>query len=158
LDKDTKEKLTVFQLVLTPADLVRGPAGRQYFELHPGELPYPNACHLEGSLFIRDAAFDFFAGCFHTASESFNYFSFQRFGVDEINCLKIALDLYLKDIKDDTARGQLFSRFASVTTPTFWDAVETTALAAAVFHCGQTIRAFIELKTRQSGCLWVLGL
>ncbi len=150
----TAADLVVFNPLVNPPQR----AGNQYFELHPNELPSVGARSLPGSLFIRDAAFDFYAACFHSASESFNYFSFQRFDASQIEHLKLALDHYLKDLKDDTARGQLFSRYASVVSPTLWNNIETRTLTAAAFHCGQTIRAFIELRTRQSGCLWVLGI
>ncbi len=132
--------------------------GSHYFELHPNELPTPTSCWLPGSLFVRDAAFDFFANCFHGASETFNYFSFQRFATNEIDYLKVMLDSYLKDIKHDTARGQLFSRYASVVDCAVWDDIDTKALTAAVYQCGQTMRGFIELHTRRSQCLWVLGM
>jgi len=48
--------LDVFRLLRSKEQL----EGTAYFELHPGELPEPFACWLEGSLFLKDAGFDFF--------------------------------------------------------------------------------------------------
>jgi hypothetical protein len=133
-------------------------ADTAYFELHPKELPTPDASWLPGSLFVKDAAFDFFAQCFAFANESFDYFAYQRYDATQIEALKVALDDYLKDIKYDTAHGQLFSRYASVVNRSAWDDVDPKALTASVYQCGQTIRAFVELHSRTSPCLWVLGL
>jgi hypothetical protein len=152
--KYTAADLHVFSVAVTPAACV----GSHYFELHPNELATPTSCWLSGSLFVRDAAFDFFADCFHGASETFNYFSFQRFGPTEIDTLKVMLDNYLKNIKFDTARGQLFSRYASVVDSAVWDDIDTKTLTASVYQCGQIMSGFIELHTRRSECLWVLGM
>ncbi len=138
-----------------------GPEGRDstsYFELHPKELPRPHACWLPGSFFVRDAAFDFFADCFHSASESFDYFSFQRFGEAEIERLIQELVAFLHSLATEPTRELLFSRYASLFTPDIWSRVETKDLAPAVYECGEKMRSFVQSNTKESKCLWVLGM
>ncbi len=132
--------------------------GTSYFEFHPKELPRPHACWLPGSFFIRDAAFDFFAECFHAASESFDYFSFQRFEEAEIERLVQELRAFLDDVATKPTRELLFSRYASIFTQDIWIAVETKDLAPAVRQCGEKMCEFIQSNTKESKCLWVLGM
>ncbi len=132
--------------------------GTSYFEFHPKELPRPHACWLPGSFLVRDAAFDFFAECFHAASESFDYFSFQRFGEAEIGRLIQELGNFLDGIVTEPTREFLFSRYASIFTPDIWAEVETKDLAPAVRQCGEKMRDFIQSNTKESKCLWVLGM
>jgi hypothetical protein len=132
--------------------------GTAYFELHPKELPEPHACWLAGSFFLRDAAFDFFAECFHSAHESFDYFSFQRFGEREIDRLLNALEGFLHELESQPSRDVVFSRYASLFTVDIWADVDTSALASAVFKCGNDMQRFVASKTRDSKCLWVLGM
>ena len=132
--------------------------GTAYFEFHPDELPEENACWLPGSLFLRDAAFDFFAECFHSASESFDYFAFVRFGPNEIERLIIELNLFLDELKTDPTRKQVFAKYASIFSSDIWSNVATDALAEAVIRTGKVLRSFVETNTKNSRCLWVLGM
>jgi len=132
--------------------------GTSYFEFHPKELPRPHACWLQGSFFVRDSAFDFFAECFHAASEPFDYFSFQRFGEAEIERLIQELGAFLDGIATEPTRELLFSRYASIFTPDIWTGVETKDLVPAVRQCGEKMREFIQSNTKESKCLWVLGM
>jgi hypothetical protein len=120
--------LSLFEPLLNPEER----EGTAYFELHPKELPRPHACWLVGSFFVRDAAFDFFAECFHSASESFDYFSFQRFGEAEIDRLLQEVQSFLQDIAGAPSRKLLFSRYASIFTTDIWSEIETQDLAECV--------------------------
>lgn len=122
------EDLSIFEPLSNPEDR----EGTSYFEFHPKELPRPHACWLLGSFFVRDAAFDFFAECFHSASESFDYFSFERFGEAEIDRLLQELDSFLQGIAAEPNRELLFSRYASIFTPDIWAEIEIQDLAPAV--------------------------
>lgn len=148
------EDLSLFEPLANPS----ARDGTSYFELHPKELPRPHACWLPGSFFVRDAAFDFFAECFYSASESFDYFSFQRFGEPEIARLTQELDRFLRDVASEPSRKQLFSRYASIFTADIWSEIEPQVLAPAVCKCGGKMRAFVQSATRKSKCLWVLGM
>jgi hypothetical protein len=150
----SREALSMFKPLANPEAC----RGTSYFALYPKELPWANACWLPGSLFVRDAAFCFFAGCFHAASESFNYYAFQRFGEIEIVRLVDEFELYLRTIAMEPAREQLFSRYPSVFATDIWSEIETETLASAVRRCGEQLRTFVQLKTRESRCLWVLGM
>lgn len=148
------EDLSLFEPLSNPEDR----EGTSYFELHPKELPRPHACWLPGLLFVRDAAFDFFAECFHSASETFDYFSFERFGEAEIDRLVQEFERFLRDIAAEPTRELLFSRYASIFTPDIWLEVETQDLAPAVYQCGENMRSFVQSNTKESKCLWVLGM
>ncbi len=132
--------------------------GTAYFELHPNELPAENACWLPGSLFLRDAAFDFFAECFHGASDTFDYFSFVRFGANEIGRLLDELTAYLGSLSAGPSREQLFAKYVSIFGADIWSGVATQPLAEAVLGAGNNLREFVESKTKDSECLWILGM
>jgi hypothetical protein len=129
-----------------------------YFEFHPGEVSELHACWLKGSLLVKDAAFDFFSECFHSASESFDYFNTQRFGEVEIDRVLVELDAFLRDIEGEPSREKLFSRYASLFTLDIWSRIDTLVLANRVGDCGSSMRSFIHTKTQDSKCLWVMGM
>ena len=148
------EDLSLFEPLSNPEQR----DGTSYFELHPKELPRPHVCWLAGSFFVKDAAFDFFAECFHSASESFDYLSFQRFGEAEIDRLLQEFQSFLQCIAVAPTRECLFSRYASIFTLDIWSEIETQDLAPAVYQCGEKMRSFVQSNTRESKCLWVLGM
>jgi hypothetical protein len=146
--------LCVFEVLLDPAKR----DGTAYFEFHPKELPQAYACWLPGSLLLRDAAFDFYAECFHRASDSFDDFSFERFGPNEIEKLIGELNSFQNILNALPDREQLFSRYDSLFTRDVWAGVDTPSLlSAAQKTCGQLL-TFIKAETKQSKCLWVLGM
>ena len=100
----------------------------------------------------------FFAECFHSASESFDYFSFQRFGEAEIARLIQELGVFIHSLATEPTRKLLFSRYASIFTPDIWSGVETEDLALAVHECGEKMCTFVQSNTKESKCLWVLGM
>jgi hypothetical protein len=147
--------LAVFEPLLYPDRRI----GTAYFEFHPTELPEEHACWLEGSMLLRDAAFDFFAECFHGASESFDYFAFVRFGPEEIRHLVSELDSFVARINvGEPSRADVFARYASILTKDVWDGVPTGPLALAVVGAGVKLRDFVDVRTKESQCLWVLGM
>jgi hypothetical protein len=150
----TEEDLVVFEPLF---DLSKRD-GTAYFEFHPAELPEPNACWLPGSLLLRDAAFDFFAECFHRTKHSFDYFSFVRFGSGDIKRLIDELTIYLAPLKAAPTRQHLFSNYASIFSDDIWSGVSTELLADAILSAGTTLRRFVRSETKESGCLWVLGM
>jgi hypothetical protein len=129
-----------------------------YFELHPKELSHPQACWVQGSLLLRDAAFDFFSGCFHAADKNFNDFGFQRFEQGHIQVLCQELSAFSQQLALNPTRDVLFSRYASMVNADIWSDISTEALAQAVLRCGEQMLDFIATNTRQSKCLWVLGM
>jgi hypothetical protein len=150
----TTEDLVVFEPLFEPS----ARNGTSYFEFHPKELPKSNACWLPGSMFLRDAAFDFFAECFHRANASFDYFSFVRFGAPDIARLIEELTNYLDGLSSAATRRQLFTNYASIFTDDIWSSVPTRALLGAVLNTGKTLRRFVRSQTKESACLWVLGM
>jgi hypothetical protein len=132
--------------------------GTAYFEFHPAELPEPNACWLSGSLLLRDAAFDFFAECFQRTKHSFDYFSFVRFGSRDIKRLIDELTIYITTLNGGPTRQQLFSNYASIFPEDIWSGVPTEPLADAVLNAGTILRRFVRSETKESACLWVLGM
>jgi hypothetical protein len=148
------EDLSLFEPLSNPSARL----DTHYFELHPKELPYPDACWLPESLFIKDTAFDFFALCFCMASDSFHYYSFQRFGEPEIAALVRELEIFLDDIKFNPSREQLFARFKSPFARDMWFDIETEILSQSVRECGEKMLVFIQETTQESNCLWILGM
>ena len=148
------DDLVIFESLFDPA----ARDGTSYFEFHPKELPEINACWLSGSMFLRDAAFDFFVECFHSANQSFDYFSFVRFGSRDISRLINELTVYLDTLKSAPTREQLFARYASMFSDEIWCEVTTQPLAEAVLGVGNTMRRFVRSQTKESGCLWILGM
>ena len=147
------EDLVVFEPLFNPSAC----DGTCYFELHPAELKNAE-CWLPGSMFLRDAAFDFFVECFHSASPSFDYFSFVRFGSEDIQRLIDELTRYLNGLNANPTREQLFSKYATVVTDDIWSDVETQPLTNAVVNAGNALLRFVRSNTKESKCLWVLGM
>jgi hypothetical protein len=132
--------------------------GTAYFELHAGELPEPEACWLEGSLFIRDAAFDFFVECFHRSNPGFDYFAFERFEPPQIELLIEELSLLLSELAPRCSRDVVFSRYNSLFDRKIWDGVDTEALRSAVVSASEGILTFTRQARSDNRCMWVLGM
>ena len=133
--------------------------GTAYFELHAGELPEPTACWLEGSLFIRDAAFDFFVECFHRSNPAFDYFGFERFDPQQIELLLEELFSLVSELTPGSSREVVFSRYNSLLFDRqIWDAVDTEALRSAVVSAIEGISIFIHQARSEKRCMWVLGM
>jgi hypothetical protein len=132
--------------------------GSALFELHPAELPYPGACWLEGSLYLQDLGFDFFARCFTAACVPFDYFGSQRLGAAAIARLLTELDAYHAELLGSPTREQVFARYASVYPAEMWKGFETELLGSTLRSASAELRAFVRDGTRDSRCLWVLGM
>jgi hypothetical protein len=68
----TTEDLSVFDCLKDRSCL----QGTNYFEFHAGKRPSDHDCWMDGSLFIRDAGFDFLAELFYQTVPGFDYFAF----------------------------------------------------------------------------------
>jgi hypothetical protein len=133
--------------------------GTAYFELHPGELPSNSACWLRGSLFIRDAGFDFFEKCFQQANPAFDYYSFVRFDPGHVARLKEALSTLVGTLESDLpSRTAVFSCYVSLLPAALWDVVELETLCKAVRLTGTGILDFLQKRVGPSTPLWVLGM
>ncbi len=153
----TIDDLGLFEPRFDPAAL----KGTSYFELHPKEVPAEHSCWLPGSLFLQDAAFDFFTTCFQSANQSFDHFSFMRFGEIEIERVIIELDVFLNVLVTNPSRTQVFANYASIfsqDSQDIWSGIDTVALVRSVRTTGQQMRDFIQSNTRQTKCLWILGM
>src|SRR5688572_22855673 len=87
--------------------------GTSYVEFHPRDLPDECACWLDGSVFIRDAGFDFFSECFYSAIPEFDFFSFTKVSGSRLSALGDELRSFLVLCKNGD-RTVLFSRYASL--------------------------------------------
>ncbi len=132
--------------------------GTAYFELHPGELPEPFACWLDGSLFVKDAAFDFSVTCFERANPKFDYFAFECFERVQIDVLLRELSTFTSDLVPGCSRDVVFSRYSSLFKPSIWDGVATEKLRAAVLRATDEMTSFIDRSCPPAGRLWVLGM
>ena len=132
--------------------------GTAYFEFHPKDLTEPNACWLPGSLLLQDAAFDFFAECFHRADPDFDYFSFQSYDTEGIWRICSELQGFVDSLSALPSRSVLFSRYSSLFKEQIWAEVATEKLAPSVRICGAELLELIRAQTLQSQRLWVLGM
>jgi hypothetical protein len=132
--------------------------GTSYFELHPGEPPEPYACWLPGSVFVRDAGFDFFVECFEKANPAFDYFAFERFDSAQQRVLVEQLDQFIEQLQPGCARGAVFGRYSSLFKQDIWDAVNTEALREAVRQAAQELREFVAETQTKLKPLWVMGM
>ena len=148
------DDLVLFEPLLDP----QRREGSCYFELHPSELPRKHACWLPGSFFLRDAAFDFFAECFHKADEDFDYFAMQRLGQNEIYALCKELAQFNAEVEAMPTREVVFSRYASLFGKDVWSEIDAGVLADAISKSGRQLLDFITRNTKESKCLWVLGM
>lgn len=148
------EDLVVFEPLLDPGQR----EGSCYFELHPKELPRKYACWLPGSFLLRDSAFDFFSECFHRADKDFDYFAMQRLDEGEIGALCKELEAFIAEVEVCSTREVVFSRYASLFGNSIWSEVEPNLLAAAISSTGRRLLEFITANTKESKCLWVLGM
>ena len=132
--------------------------GTNYVELHPREIPQQYACWLDGSAFIRDAGFDFFAECFYKTVPGFDYFSFTRVTGPHLVALGQEIRLFTSSCREVSDRRLLFSRYASLFSTNIWDEVPDELLRTSLIKAGgmiEDVRARAELT---SGVLWVLGM
>lgn len=149
----TEEFLQYFDPLFDPKERV----GTCYFELYPDELTGQKKCWIPGSFILADVAFDFFVGSFNFASDAFNYYSFQRFGDTEITRLLSDLRNFVDSVAAEPIVLNIFSRHVySKDRDLSRESLEP--LAQAVCECGETMINFIESKTKDTKCLWVLGM
>src|SRR5690349_12475599 len=94
--------------------------GTSYFELHPKEVVGANPCWLDGSVFIRDAGFDFFCACFERSVPGFDYFAFARIAQPHLGHLAAELRTFVHLCRTKPDRPILFSRFSSLFTEDIW--------------------------------------
>jgi hypothetical protein len=144
--------------LLQPVSADEANEGTAYFEFHPAELPDAHAVWQEGSLFLSDVAFDFYAECFHRANDAFDYFAHQRFDAEDIARLDHELESFVRDLERDPSQATLFSRYVSLFGEDIWAAIDVPVLAAAVAATANALRGFVREKTRESGCLWIIGM
>jgi hypothetical protein len=149
-----EDDLVLFEPLLDPEQR----EGSCYFALQPRELPRKHACWLPGSFLLRDSAFDFFAECFHRADKDFDYFAMQRLGESEGGALCNELETFVADVEATATREVVFSRYSSMFGKSIWSDVDSTLLAPAVATSGRRLREFIAQNTKESRCLWVLGM
>lgn len=146
--------LDVFAILLSSENC----EGTAYFELHPGDLPQPFACWLDGSIFIRDAGFDFMVDCFSRANPKFDYFAFERFDLAQIEALCLELNAFLQTLVPGCQRDELFARYKSICSRDIWIDVATEPLRVAVSRAVAGILEFVQQTHAEQKALWVLGM
>jgi len=132
--------------------------GTSYVEFHPRDLPAEFACWLDGSLFIRDAGFDFFAECFYKAIPGFDFFSFTKATGPGLVDLGVEIRSFIEACRCGEDRTSLFSRYSSLFSPDIWDDVPSGLLRASIINAGEVIESFRSRAESESGVLWILGM
>lgn len=146
--------LTFFELIRDKSRL----EGTAYFELHQGELPGEFSCWLDDSVFLRDAAFDFFVDCFHRANPRFDYFAFERFCRPEIEAVRVNLANFSSSLVPGCSRDAVFAMYSSLFSMDIWDSVDTELLRAAVVSSANEMIDFVGDAEKKDLVLWVIGM
>jgi hypothetical protein len=146
--------LDVFRLLRSKEQL----NGTAYFELHPGELPEPFACWLDGSLFVRDAGFDFFVECFHGANPKWDYFSFESFDLAQVEALSADIGSFAAGLTPGCGREAVFARYNSLFKKDIWNDVDTDLLRGAALATASDLRAWLREVQLSGKVLWFLGM
>lgn len=148
------ENLCVFDVFGDKARL----DGTSYVEFHPCDLPEEYACWLDGSVFIRDAGFDFFTECFYRAIPAFDSFSITKVTGPQLSALGDELRSFLGLCRKGGDRSVLFSRYASLFSSDIWDQVPTEPLRQSLVNAGGLIEDLRARSESDSGILWVRGM
>jgi len=146
--------LTAFEVIRDKSLLT----GSNYFELHPKEVLVANACWLDGSIFIRDAGFNFFCACFERAAPDFDYFAFTRIVPPQLETLAIELRNYLDVCRATSDRTALYSCYPSNFRIDTWDQIEIEPLRSSIIEAGDNIERFVLAARKDTGVLWVMGM
>ena len=104
----TTEDLSVFDCLRDRSCL----QGTNYFEFHAGERPSDHACWMDGSLFIRDAGFDFLAELFYQTVPGFDYFSFVAVQPQATDAVLRGLDEFSCQLATASSREAVFSYYS----------------------------------------------
>jgi len=150
----SKEALSLFAILRDTTAL----DGTAYFELHPGEIPEPFACWLEGSIFIRDAGFDFLVECFCRANPKFDYFAFERFDLAQLDNVSAELSAFLSMLVPGCQREAVFANYGSLFSREIWKDVPTEPLRDALSGATASVLEFVQLTRTEHESLWVLGM
>lgn len=146
--------LGLFVPVVLPGEL----DGTAYFELHSGEPLREHACWMDGSLCVRDAAFDFVCECFHAASPDFDYCSFVPFSPEQTKRLVHELHTFELAVRNSIERQALFSCYSSIFDKAIWANVTADELRPHVLATAQSVREYAEATVARQERLWVLGM
>ena len=132
--------------------------GTAYIELYPADRSEDDPCWLDGSLFVKDAAFDFVTECFYGANQDFDYFAFVRFSPSQIVRLLQEIRSFGSELSGNPGRNVVFSRYSSLFSRDTWSEVPEAELARRLHSLLIDMEQFIAAKTAKSKCLWVLGM
>jgi hypothetical protein len=124
--------------------------GTAHFELGAGSPPEPFACWLDNSLFVRDAAFDFFGEVFQAANEAFDYFAFERFYAGQVAALIQHLSAFIDGLTPECPREVVFGQYNSLFDQGVWRGVESEPLRRAVVSAGQGVVSFVRATPQQA--------
>lgn len=132
--------------------------GTAYFEFHPKNLQSEYSSWNEGSIYLADAGFDYFCECFYKSNREFDYFAFCKYNGDEIASLIVEIDRFLSELKNDSGRKTVFSRFSGLFGKEMWDNVDEKKISEVLISTGKELIRFFKDAKSESGILWVLGM
>jgi hypothetical protein len=150
----TTEDLSVFDCSRDRSRL----QGTSYFEFHAGERPSDHACWLDGSLFIRDAGFDFFAELFYQTVPGFDYFSFVEVEPQAIGAVVRGLDEFSRRISSSSSREAVFSYYSSLFSADIWAEVPASDIAPRLRRACDGIREYCHNALQAHQPLCILGM
>jgi hypothetical protein len=129
-----------------------------YIELSAAERMRESDWRMDGSLCVRDAAFDFVGGCFEVASAGFDLLSSSRLSVAETASLSCELGAFASTLEQEPGRAALFSRYASMMNPAVWSQVDASGLRAGLLSLVRALHRYSWVAAAHKRPLWVLGV
>lgn len=151
----TTDDLANFRLFTSPSEL----SGTCYFEFCARVFDGQPTCWNDGSLFVADTGFDFFAALFERASSGFDYFAFTHFDRAALDRLIAGFDEFLRHVAASSRHEDLLTAYAGcIRAPESWGGVTHLQLATALTQAGTGIRDFARRARDEHGGMWVLGM
>ena len=132
--------------------------GSDYFEFHAGKRPSDHACWLDGSLFLRDAGFDFIAELFYQTVPDFDYFSFVEVPDQFIEVVVTRLHDFSQSLSGDVSREDVFRYYSSLFTADIWAEVSAPSIAPHLRRTCEDLRAYFSEALRSRQPLVILGM
>jgi hypothetical protein len=136
----TSEDLSVFECLQERSRL----GGTNYFEFHAGRRPSDHACWLDGSLFIRDAGFDFIAELFYQTVPGFDYFSFVDVAPQAGEAIVNRLDEFSRRLATAISRDAVFAHYSSLFGTDIWADVPASDIGPCLRLACDHIRDYFK--------------
>lgn len=133
--------------------------GTCYFEFAAGDFAGDPLHRQPGSLFISDDGFTYFHNVFERAHPEYDYYSYTRFGPDQLHGLINELELFLRKVRSAQTMPQLEKCFSPhIASTTICRGPSCSRQVAAISQAGSGILAYTRRALEERQCMWLLGM